>query len=291
MIQVKKGLIMKKVILGILGFLVLVVLIIAIVYGPTLGRFLSSSTEYIDANLTIFLGYGGNSIVLKSDDGSEILIVDTKMAGGATKLREHVDAISKEARITVVNTHHHPDHAGGNKRFPEARFLTGVHDRIPKEEIRYKATFPDDPLTAGEERILTIGRDTVHVRSMGQGHSWNDVTVYLKNRKLLVTGDLIFNGWHPALFKSGGSSVQGWINSLTRLIEEYDIDIVVPGHGPLTDRQALLNQREYFVSIGEAIGNEARLKELKKKYKGYTSLPMTSGFDKTRRFIEEERMR
>jgi len=49
-----------------------------------------------------------------------------------------------------------------------------------------------------------------------------------------------------------------------------------------------LNQREYFVSIGEAIGNEVRLKELKKKYENYTSLPMASGFDKTRRFIEEE---
>ena len=112
--------------------------------------------------------------------------------------------------------------------------------------------------------------------------------VYLDNRKLLVTGDLIFNGWHPALLKSDGCSVQGWIDALTRLIEEYDIDTVIPGHGPISDRQALLNQREYFVSIGEAIGNEVRLKELKKKYENYTSLPMASGFDKTRRFIEEE---
>jgi len=276
---------MKKVILGILTLLIVLVVVIAVFIGPSLNRLLSSSVERFDANLTIFLGSGGNSIVLKSGDNTEILIVDTKMAGGAKKLREHVDAISDNARITVVNTHFHSDHTGGNKNYPEAQFLIGAHDRIPEENQGYNV----DHILMGEERILSIGSETVHVRSMGRGHTWNDVIVYLKNRKLLVTGDLIFNGWHPALLKADGCSVQEWTHALTRLIQDFDVQVLVPGHGPNSDRQSLLNQRDYFVSIGEAIGNEARLIGLKEKYRDYTTLPMTSGFEKTIQFIEEER--
>ena len=280
---------MKKWILGILGMIVLLILIVGLVFGPAIRRLMESSTEVVDSNLTVFLGYGGNSIVLKSDDGSQILVVDTKMGGGSKKLKEHVDAVSMNAQVTVVNTHFHGDHSGGNEQFAGARFIAGAYDSAQWMKETGMDRMPDDAIPAGEELVLTIGDEMVHVRNMGRAHTWNDVIVYLENRKLLAVGDLIFNGWHPALFKHKGTYVQGWIDALNRLIEEYDVRTVVTGHGPLSDQQALLDMREYFVSISEAIGDDARLQELKQKYKDYFSLPMTSGFDKTVDFIEAER--
>ena len=63
----------------------------------------------VDPLLTIYKG-GGNSIVLTTKDGTKALVVDSKMGSAARVLRNDVRA----ADITIVNTHDHSDHAGGN---------------------------------------------------------------------------------------------------------------------------------------------------------------------------------
>ena len=47
--------------------------------------------------------------------------------------------------------------------------------------------------------------------------------------------------------------------------------------------------KDYFVSIGDSIGNPEKQTVLKKKYKDYFSIPFMSGFDKTLKYIENER--
>ncbi len=284
-----KGQIMKKVLFWILGIVLSIVLIIAITFGPTIKRFMTYSTEVIDENLTVFLGSGGNSIVLKSADGSQVLVVDTKVAGGSKKLRQYVDASCPNAKITVVNTHFHADHTGGNAQFPDAKFIAGAYD--PQLWIQESGMdrMPDDSIPGGEERVLQFGDEVVHIRAMGRAHTFNDVVVYLENRKFLVTGDLIFNGWHPALLKQNGAFVLGWIDALSHILATYDFDKVVPGHGDLSNRQAVLDQLNYFKSIEDGLSDESRLSELKEQYKDYIKLPMTSSFDKTVEFIREER--
>ena len=47
--------------------------------------------------------------------------------------------------------------------------------------------------------------------------------------------------------------------------------------------------KDYFVSIGDAIGKPEKQAELKKKYKDYFSLPGIFSFRNTTKFIEKER--
>lgn len=280
---------MKKVLFWILGIVLTLILIIAIIFGPTILRMMESSTEEIDENLTVFLGYGGNSIVLKSSDCSQVLIVDTKMGGGAKKLRQYVDSVCPNAAITVVNTHFHSDHIGGNNQFPDAKFIIGANDSQAWMKESGVDRMPDDVIPGGEERIINVDDEIVHIRAMGRAHTQNDVIVYLENRKLLVTGDLVFKDMHPALFKQMGTFVLGWVDALTHLIETYDIQNVVTGHGTLSGKEVLFEQREYFTSIENALSDPDRLAELKEKYKDYVSMPLATSFNKTVGFIREER--
>jgi glyoxylase-like metal-dependent hydrolase (beta-lactamase superfamily II) len=243
------------------------------------------TTIKIDDNLCVFLGGGGNSIVLTSDDGSQALIVDSKM-GFATKA--FVSQV-KATNVTIVNTHLHFDHTGGNNSFQNATIIAGAYTQEQWQSLAKTSRFPDKCLKTGQDTILRIGSEVVHIKNMGKAHTWNDVIVYLEKRKFLITGDIIFNHCHPALYVQAGANTSSWKAVLDSLINNYEISAVLPGHGDLADKGALHDMNDYFMSIKNAVGNPEMLKAVKDKFKRYKSIPLMTGFDKTVSFIEKER--
>jgi cyclase len=277
---------MKKVLIiigSVLGFLIVA---FAFLGWSSYSKAMEMKSTVIDKNLIIFEGGGGNSIVLTSEDGTKALVVDTKMGSASKKLAAAV----KAKNITIVNTHLHRDHINGNILFPKATIIAGAYTPDQWSASSAAGRYPDKVIKTGEETILAIGSETVHIRNMGPAHSWNDVVVYLENRKFLVTGDIVFNQMHPAMFVQGGSNAALWINVLDSLLVRYkDAKTVLPGHGALSDQQALLDMKEYFISIGAAIGEPEKLIALKEKYKNYFSIPLMTGFDRTVKFLENEK--
>jgi hypothetical protein len=47
--------------------------------------------------------------------------------------------------------------------------------------------------------------------------------------------------------------------------------------------------KEYYVSVGDSIGNKEKQAVLKEKYKNYVSFPSMFSFNNTLKFIEQER--
>ena len=277
---------MKKVLLIVSLLIVIIIAVGGFYFWKIYQQFGKVETVQLDPQLTVYLGGGGNSIVLTSEDGSKALVVDTKMRRAAKKLRDEV----KATEITIVNTHAHFDHVGGNALYPSAKIVSGAYtneqwDNDSKKTSRY----PDLTLKPGEEKVIKIGSETVRVRNMGRAHTWNDVVVYCEKRQLLVAGDLVFIDMHAALYTKSGANVASWIRVLETLASRYKIKILIPGHGKVSDQTALAVMKDYFVSIGDAIGKPDKQAELKKKYKEYFSIPGIFSFRNTTKFIEKER--
>ncbi len=66
--------------------------------------------------LYVLIGGGGNTLALMRDDG--VVVIDTKLPGWGAPIREAIEAATDQPVATIINTHAHPDHAGGNKEFP-----------------------------------------------------------------------------------------------------------------------------------------------------------------------------
>lgn len=276
---------MKKILL-ILG---LIILIVFVAGGLYFWNFYKSFTKVeiiaYDPQLTIYLGCG-NSIVLTSEDGSSALVVDTKMRGASELLRNQV----KSENITIVNTHDHFDHVGGNALYPQAKIIAGDYDRKQWDEDSNKLSrYPDVTLKPGEEKILKIGTETVHIFNTGRAHTLNDTVVYLENRKLLVTGDLIFSHWHPALITKSGTRVASWIDTLAALSKKYEVQTLVPGHGPVGNKKTLDEMREYFILMSDAVGKKEKQAALKEKYRDYFAFPGMFSIGNTIKFIAQEK--
>jgi cyclase len=102
-------------------------------------------------------------------------------------------------------------------------------------------------LAAGDRRVELI--------EVGPAHTKGDVVVHLPKERVAFAGDILFIGSHPIIWEG---PVENWIRACERLLE-LDADVIVPGHGPLTDKAGVRRTRDYWQGLIETArrGREA----------------------------------
>ncbi|HEY5250803.1 MAG TPA: MBL fold metallo-hydrolase [Acidimicrobiales bacterium] len=188
---------------------------------------------------------------------SGVLCIDTCATEARTRaFLGAVDAVAGPGRRTLVNTHHHGDHTNGNCLLPYATIIG--HERCRDVVLETGIMRPDglfDPVDWGAldpappfvtfERRLNIYVDDLLVELHHFGtaaHTTNDVVAWIPERRVLFTGDLVFNGGTPFVLMG---SVSGSLMALDRLVE-FDPDVIVPGHGPPCRADAIDAVGEYL---------------------------------------------
>lgn len=104
--------------------------------------------------------------------------------------------------------------------------------------------------TFDEHLSVEVGAKRVELIEVGPAHTKGDVIVHVPDDRVVYTGDILFIGGHPVMWEG---PVGNWIDACKR-IEAMDVDTIVPGHGPLTDRAGVAAVRRYL----EILAREAR---------------------------------
>jgi glyoxylase-like metal-dependent hydrolase (beta-lactamase superfamily II) len=237
----------------------------------------------IDKQLTLYLGGGGNSGILVTD--SAVVVIDTKMGEYADSLYKLVKAKAGKKKIIVINTHYHGDHTGGNHLYKGSRIFIGNYDKSFLEKNVEKENMPT--VFVDKEQTLYLGHDTLQLFDLGQAHTFHDMVVYLKNRNILFTGDLVFNRINPFLIKESGCNVDGWISALKEVIQKWGGSTMVPGHGLSGDKKMVMLMKSYFEDLKTASTNPDKAEELKLRYKSWKEVPGMTSVDNTIKFIRE----
>lgn len=211
-------------------------------------------------NIYYLEGQGGNIGVSIGDDG--IFIIDDQFAPLSEKILDALETLSDEPVRFVLNTHHHPDHVGGNTNMARTGAVIVAHDFVR----RYlKNGFTDgDPsrmLTADQSLGLPIvtftdsvdfhlNGDDIHVFYNGPGHTGGDSFVYFLQDNIIHTGDVFRTIAYPRVDTAGGGSWLGIMASYEKLLDISNAQTkFLPGHGVVSTQQDLRDQYNMLRTI------------------------------------------
>ena len=148
----------------------------------------------------------------------------------------------------LINTHWHPDHVACNPAWAAKGVTIIAHEscgRATQERNgQPNVTFPDTYTLKGAER-------QVECEWLGGTHTQWDTVVYFPWARVLHIADLFGWGMIP-LAKVEPQKVTRLKEVLARVLE-YDADTLIPGHGPVLQKQHIERWLAYFDELLERV--------------------------------------
>ena len=218
-------------------------------------------------------GWGWSNAGLVVGDGTSLL-VDTLFDLRLTEAM--LAAMANHTRSapigTVVNTHANGDHCYGNQLVDEAQIVASsatAHEmsEVPPSMLAalnaaqgdvgdlFRSFFGEFEFDGIEPRLpdrtfdgrleLDIGGRVVELIEVGPAHTRGDTLAYVPDAATIYTGDILFIGGTPIVW---AGPLANWIAACDLMLG-MDVETVVPGHGPVTDKAGITTVRDYLAFV------------------------------------------
>lgn len=212
-------------------------------------------------------------------DGEASLLVDTLFDMALTRdmlaAMEDATGIGAEKIGAIVNTHANGDHCHGNGCCPQAEIIASEASAKEMAEVPpamlaqfkkmgaqlgpagsyFADIFAPFDFENVDERAptrtfsgsldLKVGDKSVKVVEVGPAHTGGDVLVHVPGDRAVFTGDILFIDGTPLMW---AGPVANWIRACETIIA-MDVDVIVPGHGPVTDKAGVRRVAEYLAFV------------------------------------------
>lgn len=179
------------------------------------------------------------------DDSSECIIIDPGCSNASENLEISTFIVDNKLKpLHLINTHCHIDHILGNKYISTRYQLkltahkkeTQVLDFGTQTAMMYQIPYDPSPpieIFIDEGDIVKFGHSALNVL-FTPGHSPASISLLNKESKILISGDVLFQGSIGRTDLPGGN-----FETLTRVIRSKfftltDDIVVYPGHGDST---------------------------------------------------------
>jgi cyclase len=224
-------------------------------------------------------GWGWSNAGLVVGDGDSLL-VDTLFDLRLTQ--EMLDGFSPLTGAnpigTLVNTHANGDHCYGNELVRGAdivateacaeemagtppELLAAMVEAGEKGELGETGAFfarifgpfefggitltpPTSTFTCRRE--VDVAGTTVELLEVGPAHTAGDCIAHVPSASTVFTGDICFIEGTPIMW---AGPISNWIDACDLIIDDLHPDVVVPGHGPVTDVEGVRRMRDYLVFV------------------------------------------
>jgi glyoxylase-like metal-dependent hydrolase (beta-lactamase superfamily II) len=227
------------------------------------------SVHELRRNIAVLEGSGGNITVLTGKDGK--VLVDAGFSVSQPRISAALDSISQDPIRHLINSHWHTDHTDGNQWLHSAGAAitaqenTRKHLSVMTRVAGWDWDFPARPAgalpinTFDTRHEMNLNHTNVILDSYDPAHTDSDISVNFVEADILLVADTWWNGVYPFIDYSTGGSIDGQIRAAQRNVDAVGTStIVIPGHGPVGNKAALIEFRDMLVAIRERV---AALKE------------------------------
>lgn len=183
--------------------------------------------------LYVMLDGGGNSLALIGDP--HVVLIDSKSPGWGQAIAEAVNAVSDVPVGTVINTHAHLDHTGGNLDLPAGTTVIAHENtkaamaRMPQFQGPGARALPNRTMT--DRLSLLDGRDRIELYYFGAGHTNGDLVVVFPAKRIAYLGDLFPSKSAPVIDTANGGSAVALAETLAKAVSTISgVTRVITGH-------------------------------------------------------------
>ena len=188
------------------------------------------------------MGGGGNTAIFVT--GSGVVLVDTKINGYGQDILSEVERITDQPVTTIINTHNHYDHSGGNVEFSDTvNFVVHENARAQMARANCEPVTNCDAFKGANEKYLPettysdqsslfSGPDQIDLYHFGRGHTDGDTFVVFRALGAMHTGDMFARKGLPFIDAvNGNGSATDFGSTLQNAVEGIrNVEMVIPGH-------------------------------------------------------------
>jgi cyclase len=228
----------------------------------------------VQKNVYMIVTPAGNVTAQVGTDG--VLLVDTGTANLAADVFAAVRTISDKPIHTIVNTHLHPDHTGGNVALVKlgaggpqpVRVMAheNTFNRMMDAAVAANANTPSAAMPMNTyftpTRDFFLNGEAIILQHVAKAHTDGDSLVYFRGSDVVSVGDVFSPELYPVIDAQNGGSVNGVIAALNRVLEitvpakyQEGGTYVIPGHGRLCDEAEVVEYRDMLTIVRDRIAD------------------------------------
>ena len=218
--------------------------------------------QELGKGLYVLFGGGGNIAASIGERG--VLLVDDQFQQLIPKIKSTIADLGGRRIDFAINTHWHFDHADGNQALgPEGTWLVAQNNsRAMMAESKIINTgsmrieqpaYPEiaKPVITFQDRMrFYFNGERVDLLHFGPAHTAGDAAIVFRGHNAVHLGDVFNNSGYPFIDSGNGGDLDGMIRFCKQVLAEIDEDTtVIPGHGPVTDYQGLVDYIDMLETV------------------------------------------
>lgn len=226
----------------------------AVAFAPTVAALAQLPPMRIEQLTDHVYLYGGltNGAFVVGSEG--IAVVDGQVCGsnGTQWLKERLaERFDVPVKYTILS-HDHEMHICGLEVFSDTARAV-AHVKAKAHIVREKRRTAVPEITFDERMQLELGGIEVELLYLGPTHTDNLIQVHIPSEGVLIAVDIVREGKSLAMPELRDNDIANSIEALGILGRMENVDLVVPGHGGVTDQRAFLYFRDYLAALRERV--------------------------------------
>jgi len=211
-------------------------------------------TTRLADDLHLVEGQGGTLSVLSGPDG--VLVVDSQFAQLSDRLLAAIRKLSPQPLRYLVNTHHHPDHVGGNENFAKAGAVIFSRETLRARLAKAPGAAPGSLPVVTYDGVVTLqlNGEEVQLVPIRRAHTDGDTLVHFRRHDVLAVGDYLRSLGYPRVDLAGGGSLDGLLAGFAETVARAGpATKIVPGHGVVMSRDDVIAQHRLVLTVRDRV--------------------------------------